>query len=207
MRNITTGQRFGRLVTIAKVGRDKQGYVIWRCQCDCGNEKDVSTKYLGKGTSSCGCLAKEQSVKRLTTHGKRYTRLYTVHHSMMQRCYNPNAHEYCNYGARGIEVCAEWHDFLCFEEWATSNGYDETAPQGKCTLDRINTDGNYEPNNCRFVPMEVQQRNRRNNRMLSYNGETRCMKEWADLFGVPYGTFQKRIKAGWPMGKALISNR
>lgn len=197
------GQRFGRLVAIEPIGRDKQGYVIWRCKCDCGNEKNVSTKCLGRGTASCGCLARELSTERLTKHGKRYTRLYGVYDGMIDRCNKPNAHEYENYGGRGIKVCDEWMDFDNFYKWAMENGYDESAKHGKCTLDRIDVNGNYEPSNCRFVSMKTQQRNRRNNVLITYNGETHCMSEWAEIAGLKYVTFCHRIKAGWSMEDAM----
>lgn len=199
------GQRFGRLVALEPVGRDEQGYVLWRCKCDCGNEKIASTKSLGKGTSSCGCYSREVHNQVHTKHGKRHSRIYQVHRTMCQRCYNPNAHEYENYGGRGIEVCDEWKDFLTFEKWATANGYDETAKHGKCTLDRIDPNGDYEPSNCRWATMKQQQRNRRNNVLITYNGETHCMSEWAEIIGIPYGTFQKRLAYGWSIERAITA--
>lgn len=197
------GMRFGRLVAIEPVGRDKRGYVTWRCKCDCGNEKNVSSRYLGKGTASCGCLARELAAKRSTVHGKCHTRLYELHKSMMDRCNRATAHEYENYGGRGIKVCDEWQNFQNFYEWAKNNGYDENAKRGQCTLDRIDVNGDYEPSNCRFVPMKTQQRNRRNNVLITYNGETHCMSEWAEIAGIRYGTFLKRIYAGWSMEDAM----
>lgn len=199
-----TGKRFGKLVAIEPVGKTAVGNIIWRCKCDCGNEKNVSTKDLGHGTSSCGCYAKEVHSAIATKHGKSHSRIYNVHRAMMGRCYNPNAHEYENYGGRGIEVCEEWHDFKNFLEWAMKNGYDENSKkQSECTLDRIDHNGNYEPSNCRFVPMKTQQRNRRSNVMITYNGETHCMSEWAEIAGIRYGTFVKRLQAGWSMEKAM----
>lgn len=199
-----TNMRFGRLVALDPTGRDSHGYIIWRCKCDCGNETFVSSRYLvGNGTTSCGCYAKEIARNRLTRHGKRFSRLYGVHKSMLQRCTNPNAHEYENYGGRGIKVADEWLDFCSFEKWAMANGYGEDSKRGECTLDRIDQNGNYEPSNCRFVTMKAQQRNRRNNRLITHNGETHCMSEWAEIAGLGYGTFCKRIYAGWPMEKAL----
>lgn len=199
------GQRFGRLVALEAVGRDKQGYVLWKCKCDCGNEKIASIKYLGRGTCSCGCYSKEVHNSVRTKHGKRYTRLYKVHTSMIQRCTNPNAHGYENYGGRGIKVCDEWKEYSSFEKWAKENGYDETAKHGKCTLDRIDTNGNYEPDNCRFVNMQVQQRNRRSNHLIAFNGETHCLKEWAEIIGISYGTLCKRIAYGWSIERALTA--
>lgn len=198
------GQRFGRLVALEPVGRTKAGYIIWRCKCDCGNEKEVSIKDLGRGTSSCGCYSKEVHDKIRTKHGKSRSRIYCVHTAMMMRCYNPNTCEYQNYGGRGIEVCDEWHDFETFCKWAMENGYDENSAQHKdCTLDRINVNGNYEPSNCRFVAMKTQQRNKRSNVMITYNGETHCMSEWAEIAGLKYVTFCHRLKAGWSMEDAM----
>ncbi len=200
-----SGRRFGRLVVIEPVGRSKEGYVLWKCKCDCGNEKITSLKYLGKGTSSCGCYSEEVHDRVRTKHGKRYSRIYGVYVSMIRRCNAPTAHEYSNYGGRGIKVCDEWQDFETFEKWAMENGYDPDAKHGRCTLDRIDTNGNYEPSNCRWTTMKSQQRNRRNNVLLTYNGETHCMSEWAELIGIPYGTFQKRIASGWSVERAITA--
>lgn len=201
-----SGRRFGRLTVIEPVeGIKDGGNILWKCKCDCGNEKVVSTKYLGRSVLSCGCYAKETSANRLTKHGKCYTRLYQVHRTMLQRCYNPNAHEYENYGGRGIKVCDEWHDFEHFEKWAIENGYDKTAKRGKSTLDRIDPNGNYEPSNCRWATMQQQQRNKRNNVQITYNGETHCMSEWAEIIGIPYGAFHKRITRGWSIEKIITT--
>lgn len=198
-----TGKRFGRLVALEPIGRDNRGYVIWRCKCDCGNEKNVATRYLGKGTSSCGCYSKELHAKMQTRHGKRYSRIYDLHKSMVDRCNRKTAHEYENYGGRGIKVCDEWMDFQNFYEWAMANGYDENSSRKECTLDRIDVNGNYEPSNCRFVSMKTQQRNKRSNVLITYNGETHCMSEWAEIAGIKYVTFCHRIKAGWSMEDAM----
>lgn len=201
-----TGQRFGRLVAIQPTQeRDNKGYTLWRCKCDCGNEIISSLRYLGHGTSSCGCYAKEQTKRRNTKHGKCHTRLYRIHKGMMERCFKPNTHEYENYGGRGISVCEEWRNFDSFYEWAVSNGYNSNL-----TLDRIDSNGDYEPRNCRWTTMKKQQRNRRNNVFITYNGETHCLSEWAEIAGIRYGTFLKRIYAGWSMERAMtqpITNR
>jgi len=161
-----TGQRFGRLVVIEQAGRDKRGAVLWRCKCDCGNEAVVLGNLLKRGgTKSCGCISAELwAVNHLnahTTHGGTHTRLYCVWYDMKVRCENKSSRGYKWYGALGVKVCDEWHDFGKFREWAMSSGYDPSAPRGQCTLDRIDPYGNYEPSNCRWVPMSVQCRNRR----------------------------------------------
>lgn len=199
-----TGKRFGRLVAIEPVGKTEVGNIIWRCQCDCGNKKDVSTKDLGRGTFSCGCYRNEQRIERSTKHGMSRSRLYSVHSTMLGRCNNPNAHQYENYGGRGIKVCDEWHDFESFAKWAKENGYVE-GERGKCTLDRIDPNGNYEPNNCRWVTMKTQERNRRNNKLITYNGETHCISEWAEIVGLKGVTLRHRLKAGWSVEKALTA--
>lgn len=197
-----TGQRFGRLTAIEPIGKTKAGNIIWRCKCDCGNEKNVSTKFLGRDTLSCGCLGRERRQAKLQTHGMSRTRLYNVHRTMVGRCTNPNAHEYENYGGRGIKVCNEWRDFEAFAKWALENGYAEKE-RGKCTLDRINPNGDYEPSNCRWVTMKTQERNKRNNHLITFRGETHCMSEWAEIAGLKYVTFTHRVKAGWSMERIM----
>lgn len=157
-----TGQRFGRLVVlgidskyIAPCGkRDAK----WRCQCDCGKETTVIGRNLLSGrTRSCGCLHRELLSERDTVHGERFTRLYRIWSGMKSRCYIPSSTSYPWYGARGIAVCAEWkNSFVSFKNWAMSHGY-----QDDLTIDRINVDGNYEPDNCRWVTAEEQQHNKR----------------------------------------------
>ena len=161
-----TGQRFGRLTVIERAGSNKQKRVTWCCRCDCGREHIVASSYLINGDiRSCGCSKSEQLIERNTKHGKAGTRLYTVWANMIQRCTDPKHTHYCRYGGRGITVCDEWrNDFRAFCEWATENGYDENAPKGQCTLDRINNDKGYGPDNCRWVDMVTQRHNRSDSR-------------------------------------------
>lgn len=161
-----TGQRFGRLVAIRRDEKKVGGKIMWVCKCDCGNTKSVASTHLRSGAvKSCGCLHNELLSKRSKTHGatigRNEERLYGVWKCMKQRCENPNAGGYKNYGGRGIRVCEQWHDYSNFREWAFDNGYDSEAPRGKCTLDRIDNDGCYEPDNCRWVDMFVQANNKR----------------------------------------------
>lgn len=196
-----TGLKFGKLTVIKRAGRSKEGRATWLCKCDCRNEKVLLGKSILSGsTRSCGCLEKENrnKIKDLNkTHGKSRTKLYSVWNNMKRRCYNIKNNQFKNYGARGIKVCDEWkNDFQAFCDWAIKNGYDENAERGKCTIDRIDVNGNYEANNCRFVDNKTQSLNKRTNRIISYNGETKTMSEWAKEFGVSHSTIKYRQEHG-----------
>lgn len=154
-----TGQRFGRLVVLGRDGSDKYGSALWRCRCNCGNEVLVTSSNLRR-TNSCGCLRRELVTKRDTAHGQRFTRLYRVWQGMKTRCNTPSSTSYRWYGARGITVCDEWmNNFESFRSWALTHGYRDDL-----TIDRINVDGNYEPDNCRWATVAEQQHNKRDSR-------------------------------------------
>lgn len=189
------GKRYGRLVVIkrAKNRGAKNNQTYWLCQCDCGKQKEIASYSLKHGISkSCGCLQKERASQVNSKHG--YTvdrgkeRLYCVWCTMRERCYSPKNKSYPDYGGRGIKVCDEWKEYTNFRDWALANGYDEKAPRGVCSLDRINTDGNYEPNNCRWANQKTQQRNKRNTLYVEWKGKKRPLAEWAEILNVKYHT-------------------
>lgn len=199
-----TGQKFGRLTVLSYSGRDKRNTVMWLCKCDCGNLVKVRGYELGKRTNSCGCLKREVfcSGKSAIKHGMSETRLYRIWASMKTRCYIKNRDSYKYYGGRGIGVCEEWlNDFMAFRDWAVANGYSDVL-----TLDRINANGNYEPCNCRWVSMKVQNNNKRNNRYIEYNGETHTASEWSAIIGANgVHTVSNRLKRGWSIEKAVTT--
>lgn len=189
-----TGQRFGRLTVIRFLPRAERENPrrTWLCRCDCGNECQVSAGKLTIGhTTSCGCAVVDHIANVNKKYAHRDRRLYQVWRAMLQRCYDKNGREYHNYGGRGIEVCESWRDdgFDAFYEWATSNGY-----KPGLTIDRIDTDGGYSPENCRWISNERQQNNKRTNTVLTYHGETHSMKDWSRILGISYSTIRYHVK-------------
>lgn len=199
-----TGQTFGRLTVIEKTNeKSHKGEIKWLCKCSCGNTCIViGSRLRGGYTQSCGCLNLEVKTK----HGKTHTRLFALWQNMRKRCYATYDKNYKNYGARGISVCEKWkNDFQSFYDWAIQNGYDEKAQRGKCTLDRIDVNGNYEPSNCRWVTQKVQCNNQRKNHFLTFNNEIHTLAEWSEKLNMKTGVILARLKMGWSVEKTLTT--
>lgn len=195
--NDITGKRFGRLVALGPVGRARDKHVLWLYQCDCGNTHVT----VGGIALSCGCQGKEKSVRRLKTHGMSRDHLYTVWAGIVRRCTNSKTAEYPRYGGRGITLLDEWrHSFEAFRDYVLTL---QNCGEKGYTLDRINNDGNYEPDNLRFATAIEQGRNKCNNRLIKYEGKTQCLRAWEEELGFRKGTLQGRIDAGWPLEKAM----
>jgi hypothetical protein len=196
-----TDQNFGRLTAIATAGKSIHGKYLWKCRCVCGEEVIIVGGDLVSGrTLSCGCLSRERVVERNTSHGLSGTRTYRIWASMIQRCTNPKImNSWINYGGRGIKACDHW--LHSFENFLEDMGH---CPSSKHSIDRIDNSGNYEPGNCRWATREEQSNNRRNNVLLTYQGKTQTVSQWAEELEVNHGMIRHRLKAGASAEKALL---
>lgn len=188
-----TGQKFGRL-TVIGLHETETRKTYWVCQCDCGNIKIVRSDSLQNGSiRSCGCLKKEQDKINLEAnhkHNMSGTRIYEIWQGMKKRCYNPRDLRYHRYGGRGITVCNEWkNDFKSFYLWAINHGYSENL-----TIDRIDNDKGYSPDNCRWADRTTQCRNRSTNVNITIGNSTRTLTEWCEIFKVSYETVNARYE-------------
>ena len=195
-----TGMRFGRLVvrerTANKITKSGKPVAQWLCDCDCGNTNVVRSASLNNGaTKSCGCLRNEAAAATgkncNTTHGLSHTRLYKIWAKMLCRCYCETTKDYAAYGARGIQVHQDWHDFKSFHDWAIYNGYKSTL-----SIDRIDNNGDYSPQNCRWATLRQQANNTRQNINITHQGKTKTIAQWARELGLPAERLYKRHERG-----------
>ncbi len=198
-----TGQKFGRLTVIKYLGRDKNYRKRWECKCDCGNNETIaviSYNLKNGNTQSCGCLQKEKTAQANKTHQLSNHRIYHIWNNMLARCYNLHSINYNNYGGRGIKVCDEWLIFENFMEWAFANNY-----QDDLTIDRIDNNDNYCPENCRWVNQKEQQNNKSTNHFLTFNNETLTISQWSEKVKIDKRVLQYRIAHSWDIEKALFT--
>ncbi len=194
-----TGRRFNSLVVLRRAENALNGVARWECLCDCGNVTIVRGKNLKSGAvKSCGCRRKTNPSSQ--THNMSKTRLYHEWASIKNRCYNKNLKTYKDYGGRGIEVCDEWkHSFEAFRDWAFENGYSDDL-----TIERINFDMNYCPENCKWIPFNEQQKNRRICYSIEYMGKTQNLTDWCRELNLPFGVVHNRVKKlGWSFERAI----
>lgn len=188
---------FGRLIPKQYLGGGR-----WRCVCKCSAIVSVYLSDLKKSTKSCGCLKREAiaaSNRRRKTHGLSDTPEYHIWEKMLHRCNNKNDPAYHNYGGRGICVCKRWRKF---EHFIADMG---VRPSKKHTLERKENDGNYCPDNCVWVTRKVQARNRRTNRVLTFQGRMQCLEEWSEETGIHRQVIWDRLNTGWSVVDALTT--
>lgn len=194
------GKRFGRLVVLEDLGSVRTGKKSYRrnvkCLCDCGNTTIVARSHLVTGhTQSCGCYQRDIRI----THGQSNSHLYHIWEQIKQRCCNPNDGGYANYGGRGIYLCDEWMNFEPFATWSYQNGYNR-----KLSIDRIDNNDGYFPQNCRWADSYQQMNNTSRNVFIAYNGHKKTISQWSRATGINYRTLHNRIfRSGWPIERAL----
>ena len=191
------GQRFNHLFVVEDIGRRGRA-TLWKCLCDCGNYTEATTADLKRNHKmSCGCY--HQDI--IKTHGGSKSRLYKIWIGMRRRCYDTNQSGYKEYGGRGIKVCREWDDnFESFRDWSMSHGYTDNL-----TIDRIDYNGNYCPENCRWITTNEQCRNTRYNRFETIDGVTKTVVDWCDYYNIENRrTVYTRLKRGWDIKRALF---
>ncbi len=193
-----TGQKFSNWTAIKRVGSAKMGNAIWLCVCECGNKKEIPQGILRKrATLGIGCHCNMQYTK----HSDSGKRLYSIYMGIMRRCYRPKCSNYYLYGGKGIKLCDEWlgkNGYLNFRKWALENGY-----QDNLSVNRIDGDKDYCPENCRWATSKQQNNNRVNNHYLSFNGVTHTIAEWSEITGINYRTLLQRCKMGWSVEDTL----
>jgi hypothetical protein len=191
------GRRFNRLVVTARAGIDDHERAMWRCVCDCGTERIVGGFRLRSGhTKSCGCLRDDKVRARVTTHGKSRTKTHNSWVGMLQRCRYPKHSQFARYGGRGILLCDRW---LKFENFLADMG---ERPVGT-SLDRIDSNGNYEPGNCRWATGVEQASNRSSNVYIERNGVSKTIKQWCDELGIKPDVIYGRLRWGKPKDKVF----
>lgn len=195
-------KRYGQAQVIEYVGMNKTHNCLWLCKCDCGNTFVTTATHLRSGhTKSCGCLRDEKTAIRFTKHDLSNSRLSSIWRNMKGRCTNLKTKEYHRYGGRGIKVCSQWNDdFKSFYDWAMRNGYSDNL-----SLDRIDNDKDYAPDNCRWADRKMQCRNKSNNRHFLLNGQQKTLVEWCEIYGMKYSTVYRRLRRDWSLKKALVT--
>lgn len=194
------GLRTGKITVLSYAGRFPCGHSAWNCACDCGKLVTIRTEPLTSGrTQSCGCTRIEKLVSR-RTHGLSKSRTYRIWKAMKTRCCNPNTNDWNDYGGRGIAVCERWTN--SFENFLADMG---ECPTTKHSIDRINNEGNYCPENCRWATTKEQTRNARSNHILNFNGKSMCIAEWAEHTGISDSKIRCRIRHGWTVERMLTT--
>ena len=195
-----SGQRFGRLTVIERA-ENMGSATRWKCLCDCGKESIAHAgSIVDGGTKSCGCLRLERWLESALDHGMSNSLEYSSWHSMKRRCLDPSHTAFKFYGGRGIKICPQWIGENGFANFLNDMG---KRPDSSYSLDRINSQGDYEPSNCRWASRTTQARNTRSNKLLTMNGKTQCLKAWSEELGIGAKTITCRLDRGWTVERAL----
>jgi len=200
-----TGQKFNRWTVLSISEKRYRSMTIWLCRCECGVEREIIGNNITRNISkSCGCLKLERTKACKTIHGDavdgKLSSLYRIWQGMKERCFYPSQPAYKYYGGRGIKLCQEWHAYYNFKRWAIENGYREGL-----SIERINNDGNYEPENCRWISKKLQARNTRKNTIIEIGGVKKCLIEWCHDYEISRPTVSSRISRGWNPEKAITT--
>jgi hypothetical protein len=199
IRKDLTGMRFGNLTVISLSVDIPYKKKKWLCRCDCGEIVEISgSNLVSKNVKGCQKCAHKTVAACLTTHGKSGTKIYIVWNGIKTRCENKRSAAYKDYGGRGIKLCEEWHDFSSFLAWAESHGYTDGMQ-----IDRIDVNGDYCPENCRFVSRLENANNKRNNKRITHNGETKTVAEWARFYSVNYKNLCRNLGKGYTLEQAV----
>lgn len=196
-----TGMTFKRLTVVRFSHRGESKQLFWECLCSCGKTTFVISAHLNKGICrSCGCYAAERSSEVHYKHGHSRSPIYKLWHAMLSRCHTVESKNYKQYGARGISVCQRWRD--SFENFLADMG---PRPSPAYSIDRIDNNKGYEPENCRWATLKTQQRNTSRNHFLTYAGETLTISEWAERMKFDPRVIQCRLKRGWTSERSVTS--
>lgn len=201
-----SGQKFGRLIVLGlnreyAIVSGKKERTFWACLCDCGEKVNVRTDQLKSGnTKSCGCWKKTECEVGRVKHGLASSPIYHIYSGIKQRCLNSKNVRWDNYGGRGIEICDRWRD--SFENFLEDMG---DRPSNKHSIDRINNSLGYFKENCRWATLQEQGRNKRNNCLLEYKGQTKCVQDWAENIGIKSDVIFARLCQGWSIERTLTT--
>lgn len=194
------GKKFGYLTVMGKSNPKSSYSNSFLLRCDCGAVIEEKPSKIIKGLKkSCGKCEYHINRQRIDGRTVRTPRTHKIWLGMLRRCENKKAAEYKYYGGRGIRVCEEWHDYLKFEEWANSS----IGLENNLSIDRIDNDGDYCPENCRITTREVQSRNTSRNAFITYDGKTLCLIDWANYLNIDYKVLCKRYYRGWSVERML----
>lgn len=184
-----------------RIRRNGKKVRVWDCVCVCGEHRALSRgEILKHKRKSCGCMASELSRRNNTVHGDSHTRLHNIWSGMRERCYTKTDHHYPGYGGRGIVICEEWRtSYPAFRDWSIANGYSEGL-----SIDRIDNDGPYSPENCRWTDQRTQCNNTRRNHIVAIGEDRKTISEWSRISGIASTTIRKRLRLGCPPEDAVF---